>query len=168
MHGACHLEYPYNGCEENHNGFCYKPSVKTKSGHSSYNNSVKGGKFSRTHSFIDRVRSSEVKSIDTQTQGVLYHVMIFRNVIPAKITDSTATNDYAVKHFPDTVAALKKRGYEALLSTPKKAKKEVSIADSWADYDLVYNSRKTYGTLFPGFGKVTLTVPVSAIKTELK
>ena len=158
VHGACHLQYPYSGCEENHTGFCYKPSRKTNS----------SGKFSRTHSFIDQLKTREVKAIDTQSQGVLYHIMIFRDVIPANITDSTANNDYTVKYFPDTLAALKKRGYEALFSVPKTVKKAVSVADSWADYDLVYNSRKTYGTLFPGFGKVILTVPVSAIKTELK
>ena len=165
VHGGCHLEYPWNGCEKNHTGFCYKSSVKINN--SNNGNVVVDEKFSTTHSFIDQVRSSEVKSIDSQSQGVLYHIMLFRDLIPSNVTDPTATNDYTMKYFPKTLSALKKRGYEALINTPRTVKKIPTVADSWVEYDLVYNSRKTFGTLFPGFGKISPTVPSSVIKNAL-
>lgn len=176
VHGGCHLECPYTGCDKKHIGFCYKSFIKMNnssnmSDNRSDNGNVKEKKFSMTHSFLDQVRDSDVKSIDSQSQGVLYHVMLFRDVIPSNITDPTATNDYTVKYFPATLSALKSKGFEALINTPKNIKtvnKIPCVADSWVEYDLVYNSRKTFGTLFPGFGKVSLTVPSSAIKNEFK
>ena len=164
VHGGCHLDHPWNGCDKNHTGFCYEPSGKMNNNNS---NSVVGKVFT-THSFIDRVKNDEVKAIDSVLGGVLYHIMLFRDVIPSNITDPTANNDYTVKYFPQTLSALKKRGYDALIYTPKTVKKFPSVAESWVEYDLVYNSRKTFGTLFPGFGKISLTVPSSAVKNKLK
>lgn len=179
VHGGCHLEYPWNGCDKNHIGFCYTSTIKMNNSNNrsnygsdrSYNDSVGEKKFSMTHSFLDQVRDSDVKAIDSQSEGVLYHVMLFRDIIPSNITDPTATNDYTVKYFPATLSALKKKGFEALIDTPKNIEtvnKIPCVADSWVEYDLVYNSRKTFGTLFPGFGKVSLTVPSSAIKNSFK
>ena len=181
VHGGCHLEYPWNGCDKNHIGFCCKSSVKVNNSYNgsnrsnrssrSDNDSVEEKKFSMTHSFLDQVKDSDVKSLDSHSQGVLYHVMLFRDIIPSNVTDPTATNDYTVKYFPAALSALKKKGFEALINTPKIIKtvhKIPCVADSWVKYDLVYNSRKTFGTLFPGFGRVSLTVPSSAIKNEFK
>ena len=142
MSGACKLDYPWNGCDKNSTGFCYAKE-EMKAGHA----------FSTYHSFHERVMGHDVKEIDMATEGVLHHTMFHRSfVIISNETDLSSKNDYAAKYFPRTLEALRKRRLDILIETPERATKSIPIANSWTDYDLVYHSRGTLGSLFPAYG----------------
>ena len=142
MSGACKLDYPWNGCDKNSTGFCYTKE-KTEVGQH----------FSDHHSFNQIVRKHNVKEIDTASEGVLYRTM-FRStyVVASNGTDLSMKNDYAVKFFPQTLEALRKRRLDVLIETPGIAIKSVTVADSWVGYDLIHHSRETLGSLFPAYG----------------
>ena len=140
--GACRLDYPWNGCDKNSTGFCYTEEKAEVGQH-----------FSDHHSFNQIVREQNVKEIDTASEGVLYRTMFHSTyVVASNGTDLSMKNDYAVKFFPQTLEALRKRRLDVLIETPGIAIKSVTVADSWVGYDLIHHSRETLGSLFPAYG----------------
>ena len=165
MSGACKLDYPWNGCEKNSTEFCYANNNNNNNNsknnyinnsndnNGNSNNNVTVDNLKTYHSFDQGVTSSDVKDINSTSEGVLYHIMYFRlHFLPSPEIDLSLMNDYAMKHFPNTLEALRKRGLDVLIETPNTVTDVPSVADSWVDYELVYNSRSTLGSLFPGYG----------------
>ena len=141
MSGACKVDHPWNGCEKNSTAFCYTRNISMADNSNGY------------HFFDQSVTAANVKNIDSASEGVLYHVMYFRLYFsPSHEIDLSIMNDYAAKYFPNTLKALRKRRLDVLIETPKFVTEVPSVADSWVDYELVYNSRGTLGSLFPGYG----------------
>ena len=152
MSGACKLDYPWNGCDKNSTEFCTDQ------------NKVVVGSLNTHHSFDEKVTDSNVKEIDTASEGVLYHVMVHRPYASASNkTDLSMKNDYAAKFFLRTLEALRKRRLDTLIETPGLASRSQPVTDSWVDYELVYATRDTLGTLFPGPGYIPPEVLPAAI-----
>ena len=138
------LKYPYNGGNKNTTESRFK--------------SLKSRRIGKTESFSDVVMQSSLKAIDSIQQGVLYRILFSPGNKQSNTSDVTESNDYTVKHFPKTLAALRLRRLDLSVELPSIAIRPVSVQDSWTPYRIVYSSRNTLGTLFPGFGKVQSTV----------
>ena len=139
VNGACKLEAPFNGGCSNSTEFCYKPSGHVK----------KSGEFH----FDEVILADDIKSINAESEGVLYHIMLYRfHQGASNTTNLNLKNDYALKYFPQTLAALKKRKLDLLIIISDIEIKHRSVADSWIDYDIIWESRYALGSLFPGSG----------------
>ena len=135
MHGACHIEHPWNGCAKNSKGFCYDLSQIEKETSSDTT-------FRTTHSFLDLVRDEDAKSIDPENEAVMYHVMFYRQDLPISIdNDVSKKNDYASKYFPQTMEALRKRNLDLTVIILPRIKKINSVDEKWIDYNSLYESR---------------------------
>ena len=143
---SSNLKYPYNGRNKNTTESRLK--------------SLKSRRIGKTESFSDVVMQSSLKAIDSIQQGVLYRILFSYGKNQLNISDLTESNDYTVKHFPKTLAALRLRQLDLLVELPSTAKRPASVQDTWTKYSIIYNSRNTLGTLFPGFGKVQSTVSI--------
>ena len=151
MSGACHLEYPWNGCEKNATGFCYAAPHRDEN----MTDVLPKNTFYHTHSFIDKVRNADVKKIDTDNEGVLYHILHFPFYqVVSKETDLTKKNEYATKFFPRIHQALKKRRLDLLIDIPAAGVRIPNVHDSWLAYELIYLTRNTLGDLFPSNEKL--------------
>lgn len=151
MSGACHLPYPFSGCPQNATGFCYERA------HPDEDVILYGAeknKFYNTHSFIDKVRGADVKDVDMANEGVLHHILLNRYYqAVSNETDLSTQNEYASKHFPNVMKALRKRKLDLLLEIPEKAIRTPNIYDAWLTYELIYFTRNTLGNLFPSYDK---------------
>ena len=137
MHGACHMEHPWSGCDKDSSGFCYKLSeIETNSRRYSEN-------FRTTHSFLDIVRDADTREIDSENEAVIYHVMFYRQALPFSIDiDVSKRNDYASIYFPQTVDALKKRNLDLLVDiVPTIRKGGPSVDESWIEYKALHKTR---------------------------
>jgi hypothetical protein len=56
-------------------------------------------------------------------------------------TDSEMKNEYAVKYFPQTMQALRKRNLDILIDTPLEVVLTPTVADSWLDYRVLYKTK---------------------------
>ena len=126
----------------------------------SLSKSLKSRRIGKTESFSDVVVQSSLKAIDSIQQGVLYRILFSPGKKQSNTSDVTESNDYTVKYFPKTLAALRLRRLDLSVELPSIAIRPISVEDSWTSYRIVYNSRNTLGTLFPGFGKVQSTVNI--------
>lgn len=151
MSGACHLPYPFNGCEKNATGFCYqKPHLDEDN----FMDVKKKNMFYSTHSFIDKVRNADVRDIDMANEGVLHHILLYRYYQAASNeTDLSTQNEYASKHYQNVMTALRKRKLNLLLEIPERAVRTPNIYDAWLNYELIYFTRNTLGNLFPSYDK---------------
>lgn len=135
MHGACHIQHPWNGCAKNSAGFCYDLSHIEK-------DTLSDTTFRTTHSFLEVVRDEDTKSIDPENEAVIYHVMFYRQDLPISIdNDVSKKNDYASKYFPQTMEALRKRNLDLTVIIPSRIKKINSVDEKWIDYNSLYESR---------------------------
>lgn len=135
--GACKLPYPYNGCPDKSNDLCYRGNNNTN-----YNDHVQY--------FDDPVLQEDVKEIDMHTEGCIYHMM--ENAAPelrSKRTDINVKNDYNLKYFPLVHQELKKRRLNLLIDIPISKGKIAYDERNWVDWDIVYRSRNTIGSLLP-------------------
>ena len=140
MSGACKLDKAYNGgCDESAE-FCYKPS--------DYN----GTRFGTMY-FDEPMKNGNVKKINTESEGVLYHIMLYRHHFSiSNETILSIQNDYTAKYFPQTLEALRRRNLDILVELPEVEITYTNFAQSWVHYDYVYKSRHTLGSLFPESG----------------
>ena len=136
-YGACDIRKPYNKiCDEN-TEFCLKPL-----GHQS--------KFGELY-FNDIITNKNIKNIDINGEGVLYHFEL-TNLQNREKTDRTKIdilNDYTIKYFPLVLTELKKKKLDLLIILPAIEKVVDSIANSWVDFDAVWNTKESIGSLFP-------------------
>ena len=56
-------------------------------------------------------------------------------------TDSEMKNEYAIKYFPQTMQALRKRNLDILIDTPLEVVLVPTVADSWLDYRVLYKTK---------------------------
>ena len=135
MHGACHIEHPWNGCAKNSTSFCHDLSKIEKEPLIDTN-------FRTTHSFLDVVRDADTKSIDPENEAVMYHVAYYRQDLPISIeTDVSKKNDYASKYFPQTMEALRKRNLDLTVIILPRIRKVDSADEKWIDFKTLYESR---------------------------
>ena len=136
-YGACDIRKPYNKiCDEN-TEFCLKPL-----GHEN--------KFGELY-FNDIITNKNIKNIDINGEGVLYHFEL-TNLQNREKTDRTKINilnDYTIKYFPQVLTELKKKKLDLLIILPAIEKVVDSIANSWVDFDAVWNTKESIGSLFP-------------------
>jgi hypothetical protein len=138
-HGACQMEFPWSGCSKNSTGFCYGSTEKEKDSLRPLNYNIR-----TTHSFLDLVRDEDVKKIDPEEQGVLYHLAYFRQGIAISTDiDLSKKNDYASKFFPETMEALKKRNLDLLVNIIPIIRKANTVDEGWIDYKALYKLRNS-------------------------
>ena len=135
-HGACRIEHPWSGCPKNSSGFCYELSeIEANSRRFAEN-------FRTTHSFHDVVRDADTKEIDSEEEAVIFHMMFYRQNIPVSIdTDVSQKNDYAIKHFPQTMEALKKRKLDLIVDIIPSIRKVPTVDESWIEYKALHKTR---------------------------
>ena len=113
MSGACNLDYPYNGCESNHEGLCFQPN------NTSSRDKEKPNIFHSDHYVDERVKYYDAKKIDMNDQGCLYHILLYRmNEERSNKTNINVENDYKAKYFPSVMTALRSRQLDLLIDVP--------------------------------------------------
>ena len=136
-HGACAMDYPWSGCKESVTGLCYTSSKIEED-----SPNVRIRNFRTTHSLIDQVKTSDMKKIGRNKEAVLYHMLFFRqHYVLSNDTDSEMKNEYAIKYFPQTMQALRKRNLDILIDTPLEVVLVPTVADSWLDYRVLYKTK---------------------------
>ena len=125
MSGACKLDKAYNGGCDKSAEFCYKPS--------DYN----GTRFGTMY-FDEPMKNGNVKKINTESEGVLYHIMLYRHHFSiSNETILSIQNDYTAKYFPQTLEALRRRNLDILVELPEVEFNYPNVAQSWVHYDYV-------------------------------
>ena len=103
--------------------------------------------------FDEPMKNGNVKKINTESEGVLYHIMLYRHHFSiSNETILSIQNDYTAKYFPQTLEALRRRNLDILVELPEVEITYTNFAQSWVHYDYVYKSRHTLGSLFPESG----------------
>ena len=150
-HGACAMEYPWSGCEESASGLCYASSKIEED-----SPNVRIRNFRTTHSLIDLVKTSDTKKVGRNKEAILYHMLFFRQHYVLNDTDPEMKNEYAVKYFPQTMEALRKRNLDILIDTPLDAVVSPNVADSWLDYRILYKTKDDQDFLASWFNRSAL------------
>ena len=147
-HGACSLEYPFNGCTGKTPGICTDTADKDKSKY--YVKANDETSYRKTHRFIDGVTLNEVKDIDMEKEAALFHCQVFRNhkLLHPSI-NITETNEYAEFYYPQVAIALRRRQLDLLIDIPSTKLRVISPHRQWSTFATIYYSRKKYGTLIP-------------------
>ena len=131
------MDYPWSGCKESVTGLCYASSKIEED-----SPNVRIRNFRTTHSLIDQVKTSDMKKIGRNKEAVLYHMLFFRqHYVLSNDTDSEMKNEYAIKYFPQTMQALRKRNLDILIDTPLEVVLVPTVADSWLDYRVLYKTK---------------------------
>ena len=116
MAGACNLDYPYNGCERNHEGLCFQPNNTKSRARLLFN------KFFTDHYVDERVKKYDTKKINMNEQGCLYHMLLNCMHLPkSNLTNMSVENDYKAKFFPLVMTALRRRQLDLLIDVPGSA-----------------------------------------------
>ena len=147
-HGACSLEYPFNGCTVETSGLCTDTIEMSKS--KKYIEDRQETYNRNTHRFTDRVTNNEIKNINLKKEATLFHYQVFRgynNVNP--LVNISKLNEYAEFYYPQVAAALRKRQLDLLIDIPSTKCRETSVVKNWSTFISIYQSRKKYGTLIP-------------------
>jgi hypothetical protein len=135
--GACKLSYPYNGCPNKSNDLCYRGDNNTN-----YDDNIQY--------FDDPVLHKDVKEIDMDTEGCIYHMMVnAAHELISNITDINVKNDYSLIYFPLVHQELKKRKLDLLIDIPLSGGKVPYDERNWVNWDIVYRSRNTMESLLP-------------------
>jgi hypothetical protein len=148
MHGACKLEPKYNGCllengEQNEN-------LSLKRTEFCFHNRERIVELAGTESVV---LNRNTRRISTETEGSIYHFLIYRYY--HTIHNSTVletTNDYTKNYFQPTKQALKQRNLDLIFDTPTTSQviETPLYYQNWLDYTHVWNSKHIVGSLFPG------------------
>jgi len=140
--GTCRLHYPHNGGPDH----SLNNSVSTEFCHRRDNTTNYEDKI--MDYFDDRVLSRDVKEIDMNNEGSLYHIMVnAAHEIVSNMTDMNQRNDYSLKYFPLVYQKLKKRKLDLLVDIPPRGAKVPYDPVNWVDWDIVYRSRHIMGSL---------------------
>jgi Glycosyltransferase family 92 len=143
MSGACKLPWPWHGCNQTVE-YCEGPDPWPTL-------TIEGVPFHTGHRFDQIVMDNDTRSIDTETEAVLYHFMQYRYFETIELPETVnKTNDYASIHFNNTLKELRRRNLDVVITLPEHAPRGITADVKWTDYNLVYDSRETPGTLFPG------------------
>ena len=146
MSGACKLPWRWNGCNDPKVEFCYGTTGEAKR---EPNLDLEFQPFNSQQRFDEIVTDDDTWKIDTTTEAVLYHFMLYRFYWGASNASILATkNDYYTKHFQNTLAGLRLRNLDLLIDLPFECPKEPTADEGWSDYNTVWESRG--GSLFGG------------------
>lgn len=146
------MEYPWSGCDENATGLCYASSKIEED-----SSNIRIRNFRTTHSLIDQVKTSDMKKIGRNKEAVLYHMLFFRqHYVLSNDTDPEIKNEYAVKYFPQTMRALRRRNLDILIDTPLEVVLNPTVADSWLDYKVLYKTKDDKDYLASWFNRSAL------------
>ena len=142
--GACKIGNSYNTNHDKNTDFVIKPLNYVK---------IFGEMY-----FNDIVLDKDVKTINIENEGVIYHINVFNNnnqrgLISNNINQNQK-NDYTLKYFPQVLTELKKRKLDFLIDIKGIILHERTVADHWTDYDSVYHSRESQESMFPKFNKI--------------
>ena len=125
MAGACNLDYPYSGCDENHEGLCFQPndtSSRTK---------MMFARYFSDHYVDERVKYYDAKKIDMNDQGCLYHMLLYRtNQERSNETNINVENDYKAKYFSSVMTALRRRQLDLLIDLPESVSTSTLTSNS--------------------------------------
>jgi hypothetical protein len=81
-------------------------------------------------------------------EGSLYHIMVnAAHKVVSNVTDMNKKNDYSLIYFPLVYQELKKRKLALLVDTPPREAKVPYDPINWVDWEIVYRSRHTMGSL---------------------
>ena len=126
MHGACKLQFPYNGCSNNLTEFCYKPLH--------YEKLLNVDKLY----FDEVVEEANKRKINIENEGVLYHIMHFRSQSTilslsnnSDVTDIHRNNVYTSKYYHNVRIALKIRKLDLLIDIPSEKEEIWSREDEY-------------------------------------
>jgi hypothetical protein len=122
MAGGCKLDFPFSGCERDHNGFCYLTEQKHRYGWSI--NLTEGGVYRRAdwsmeQRFDGLIMDKDAKKISKDEEAVIYHFQVHRSFHTSK-SPASSTNEYSTKWFSNNVNSLRERGIELLVMIPYK------------------------------------------------
>jgi len=145
MSGACKLDWRWNGCNDPSVEFCYGQTGEPKR---EWNLDLQYQPFNSDQRFDEIVTDDDTRKVDTGTEAVLYHFMLYRFYHAASNASILTTkNDYATKFFNATMQGLRKRNLDLLVSLPFEAPREHTADEGWADYNTVWATRKQDGVL---------------------
>jgi hypothetical protein len=147
MSGACKLSWEWNGCNDPKIEYCSNADDEEVPMFSVHATTIR-----LTHKFDERVISEDAKLVlDSEAQ--LYHYMAFRYYHAVQNKDvMNSKNDYSLYYFNQTLTALRKRNLDLLIELQETVTKFITADQKWTNYDLVWESRKQKGSLFPGIG----------------
>ena len=131
MSGGCKLDYPFNGCDKDVDGFCYSTFPRHRYGLTIKWNTTDGSQdmvdFSLEQRFDGLILDKDAKKINKDTEAVIYHVQVhrkhYRTTVPVN-----STNDYVSYFFRDVVTGMRKRGLDLLVTLPPR-KRNVDLVD---------------------------------------
>jgi hypothetical protein len=146
---GCKLEYPFSGCGKEHKEeFCEvdKGKYAQKYGYTVIrdpvsNTLVNTTDFSFEQRFNGFIFNKDAKTIDPDTQALLYHIQIHREELTANSqrTDNDTRNDYVSRFYPSVLQNLRRRGIEIKVIIPGVLKnKDINTIDKllgWIEFN---------------------------------
>lgn len=155
MSGACKLNNEWNGCNDPKVEYCSNPDTAMVPEFTEHAKTIR-----LSHKFDERVISEDAKLVlDNEAQ--LYHYMAFRYYHAIQNKEVlNIKNDYSLYYFNQTLSGLRKRNLDLLIELPEVSTKFVTADQKWTNYDLVWESRKQKGSLFPGILLLLLLVVI--------
>lgn len=134
--GACRLPNGWNGCAQNHTGFCYynkKPFSRLQ-----YGADKKVIDFHLDHYFDELVLDTDAKFIDSKGEGVLNHIQYRRMHNQASPGALATKGEYTTSYFSKVYEALERRGLVMPFELPELAAKPFPNPDAtWVDHVLL-------------------------------
>ena len=104
------------------------------------------------HLSNDAVTLSDVKQINKENEGVLYHMPIFEATKSTSLaTELHIKNEYASTYYQKVREALRIRKLDLLIDIGQYYDKDLDGYGKWVDFELVYRTRDTLGGLVPWF-----------------
>ena len=106
----------------------------------------------KRHLSNEAVTPSDVKQINKEKEGVLYHMTIFEATKSTSLaTELHIENEYASTYYPKVREALRIRKLDLLIDIGQYYDKDLDGYGKWVDFGLVYRTRDTLGGLVPWF-----------------
>jgi hypothetical protein len=117
MAGGCKLDFPFSGCEKDHNGFCYSTLPRHRYGLTIEwmdNGTQRLVDFSLDQRFDGLILDKDAKKIDMESQAVIYHFQVHRKHF-SSTAPVNSTNDYVSRFFPAVVQGMRDRMLELFI-----------------------------------------------------
>jgi hypothetical protein len=141
MSGACKLDRHWNGCGGESDEACYGTTGEAKR---EPNLDLQFQPFNAEQRFDEIVTDDDTRIVDTQSEAVLYHFMLYRFYHAASNASILLSkNDYSSNFFNVTMQGLRRRNLDLLVDIPFDPPHVSVASDSWPNYNSVWAARKT-------------------------
>ena len=168
MSGACKLEPEWTGCGANYTDNCYAATPEERG----FYTQLRGGAvipFHFVHKFDEVVLDADVKLVNPENIGVIYHFQPHRESFlhSADKNALNTTGEYSARFYPRVKKELERRGLHLLATIPVEVDFSFAEDYNWMVYENVYSKpRETLLEMLLGRKSIESTKSLSLISWE--